>query len=105
MIEGGDGVTRSYRVNMQVGANTQLHGVFLNHVVLSRSGVLETLTFPSPASTGNSSARSSGNNSVSIDQSQPRGKPVDTASMSAQQRQQLIKTRLQELRNRSKSKG
>jgi len=104
MIEDGNGVTRTYRVNMQVGANTQLHSVFPNHVVLSRDGQLEVLKFPSPGSDAGN-ARPNSNNSVSIDQSGPRAKSLDSTSMSAQQRQQLIKTRLQELRNRSKNKG
>jgi general secretion pathway protein C len=119
MIESGDGVTRSYRVNMQVSANTRLHGVFPNHVVLSRDGKLETLEFPSlgsvtgssgPPNTGNNTGNNTRNNSGSNAGNHaaiipPSAQRHDTATMSAQQRQQLIKLRLQELRNRSKNRG
>jgi general secretion pathway protein C len=115
MIEGGDSITRSYRVNMQVSANTRLHGVFTNHVVLSRDGQLETLEFPSPAGTvannGTGSSGSTFGSGTGNDTGNRRpintttSQRVDATAMSAQQRQQLIKSRLQELRNGSKNKG
>jgi general secretion pathway protein C len=99
MIEGPDQKTSSYKVNGNVYGNTVLHSVFSNRVVLSRQGQLETLYFPA----------------VSARQSQPspqsytlsngeisKNRTKSSATMTKEQRQQLIKSRLQELRNRSR---
>ncbi|MFT5691842.1 MAG: general secretion pathway protein C [Oceanicoccus sp.] len=97
MIEGPDRKTLFYKVDGSVYGNTVLHSVFSNRVVLSRQGKLETLYFPA---VGNRQAQLSRNPEVNSNQSKNRTE--NSSVMTQEQRQQLIKSRLQELRNRSR---
>lgn len=99
MIESPDGKTLYYKVNSNVNGNTVLHSVFSNRVVLSRQGQLETLYFSTESSRKDPpSARTPP--LISSDKS---NKQIKTpTAMTQEQRQQLIRSRLQELRNRSR---
>lgn len=113
MIEDANGITRSYRLNAKINANTRLHSIFNNRVILFYNGQLETLRFPTfkdsqnvDASNATSNSAVNGNQRNSFTVSRvSQNKTVDTSTMTAEQRQQLIKSRLQELRKRSRSKG
>ena len=115
MIEGPDGKTHSYKVNSEVYGNAKLHSVHTDRVVLSQGGQLETLFFP-VALANNSSTTASGFDSSQVpddikklvrDNASPSEisavtRQLKTSAMTSEQRQQLIRERLQELRNRSR---
>jgi len=114
MIEGPDRKTQSYKVKGKVYGNTVLHSVFSNRVVLSRGGQLETLYFPAVKDTPNQNSQDPSDQNVqqnstpsaqryaSASSSKVNPKLRSNAAMTKEQRKQLIKDRLQELRNRSK---
>lgn len=107
IIEGPDQQSRSYRINSRVYGGAQLHAVYKDKVVLSRAGQLENLYFPSaetgiqtetpPVTSDNNIGRKT---SISTTISSKA-----TPGLSEQQRQDLIRARLQELRDRSRNKG
>jgi general secretion pathway protein C len=112
LIESPDGKTNSFRVNSKVYNNTVLHSVFNDRVILSLNGELETLHFPT-AELNETNAPL--NNEISKDeikelvQNNASLKEIATATqqlqsstISEEQRSQLIRSRLQELRNRAR---
>ncbi|MGK0499965.1 MAG: general secretion pathway protein C [Oceanicoccus sp.] len=118
IIEGSDGQTRSYKVGSQVYGQAKVHSVFADHVVLDRNGRLETLLFPLPSSAGSaaSSAQLSKSDyqlpenvqslvmdNMSRDEIQQASKQLRDSSLTTEQRKQLIRKRLQELRDRARS--
>ncbi len=120
IIEGPDGQTRSYKTGSKIYGQASLRQVFNDRVVLSRNGQLETLYFPQP---GTSSAGTNNSNdtastylntvpdditqlvqdNMSADEIQSTAKQLRSSAMTPEQRQQLIRKRLQELRDRSRA--
>lgn len=115
IIESPDGKTRSYKIKSSVYGNARLHAVYPDRVVLIQGEQLETLLFPKPGT-----AQSTGSNSgfsmeqlpsdvqtlvrenVTMDDIQQVSKQLRSPTMTPEQRQDLIRSRLQELRSRSK---
>ena len=117
IIEGPDGQTRSYKTGSRIYGQASLQQVLRDRVVLSRNGQLETLYFPQPDS---STATTSSDNNFSADavpddikqlvqdtmsaeEIQATSQQLKSSAMTPAQRQELIRKRLQELRNRSKA--
>ena len=122
IIQGPDGETRSFKIDSQVYNNARLQAVFSDRIVLSRDGELETLYFPEPGTetpTANDAVASS--NATSVDaynvpddivslvknnmtaaEIQQTSQQLQSKSMSQEQRQALIKKRLQDLRDRAR---
>ena len=111
--------THAYKIGSNVYGNTRLHAVYRDRVVLSRSGQLETLYFPEPQS-GNTGAvigSLSQNEQAAIpaevvdlvrenatlDDVKEITTQLSSPTLTAEQRRQLIRQRLQELRNRAKN--
>ncbi|ARN75592.1 type II secretion system protein N [Oceanicoccus sagamiensis] len=111
IIEGPDGQTRAYKSGSQIYGQAKLRQVFSDRVVLSRNGQLETLYFPEPGSASNSAneivlpddARQLVQDTMTAEEIQATSKQLKSSAMTPQQRQELIRKRLQELRNRSKT--
>ncbi len=119
IIEGPDGQTRSYKSGSKIYGQASLQQVFSDRVVLSRNGQLETLYFPEPGTRSNN-ATNGGNaanypstvpddiqqlvqDNMSAEEIQATSKQLRSSAMTPEQRQALIRERLQELRNRSKA--
>ena len=119
IIKGPDGESRSFKVDSRVYGAAQLHQVYADRVVLSRNGQLETLYFPEPgtdASTIRRPANSSNaaanydipsdarkliEENMSLSEIQQASKQLSSSAMTPEQRQALIRQRLQDLRNRA----
>lgn len=92
IIEDSNKKNKHYKVGNKIFGETTLKAVYNDRVVLANNGKLETLYFPvnnnkqNPVNTANVSGPENTGNNVSADQ----------------KRQQLIKQRLQELRDRAK---
>lgn len=119
IIEGPDGQTRSYRVNSRLYGKAVLDSVHADRIVLSRSGQLETLYFPEHSdSSSNDNAlnvdeainrlpaniRGLVKDNVSSEEIRQTASELSSAGMTPEQRQALIKRRLQDLRNRARTK-
>ncbi|WP_101759473.1 type II secretion system protein N [Oceanicoccus sp. KOV_DT_Chl] len=123
IIKGPDGESRAYKVNSRIYGTARLHKVFADRIVLSRNGQLETLYFPDPSSTTSSqtavttsySDSSSGydipedamklvQDNMSLQEIQQTTKALKSSAMTAEQRQALIRKRLQDLRDRANAK-
>lgn len=122
IIEGPDGVTRAYKVGGRLYGQAQLKEVFADRVVLSRSGQLETLYFPTLQSSTTSNnadlkdqVAASGydipddiqslvTDNMSATEIRDAAKELTSATMTPEQRQELIRKRLQDLRNRANRK-
>lgn len=122
IIQGPDGETRSFKIDSQVYNNARLQAVFSDRIVLSRDGELETLYFPQPGSEtpavnnavsiNNASNVEQYNipsdivslvrNNMSAQEIQQTSQQLQSKSMSQEQRQALIKKRLQDLRDRAR---
>ncbi len=113
IIESPDGTTRSFKVNSTVFGNAKLHSVFADRIVLSQSGELETLYFPTPSSTASNTNQLSVNdlpqnvqtlvrNTMTAEEISSTRQQLSSSSLTAEERQQLIRQRLQELRNRAR---
>jgi general secretion pathway protein C len=106
--------THSFKVNNTVYGNAKLHAVYRDRIVLSRSGQLETLYFPKPSESTKATSASQTAPNISPDvmdlvreratlsEVTEVAKQLSSKTMSADQRQQLIRQRLQELRNRTR---
>lgn len=122
IIEGPDGKTRSYRVGNRLYGQAELRQVYADRVVLSRNGALETLQFPvnpltdddktdvNPTAADNTGSRipdgirkfvQSNMSQQEIDQTVTQ---LSSAAVTPEQRQALIRKRLQDLRNRAREK-
>lgn len=99
MIESPDGKTLYYKVNGNVYGNTVLHSVFSDRVILSRQGQLETLYFPAVT---HRPTQPSSESYPEVNDNKSNNRIEHPSAMTQEQRQQLIKSRLQELRNRSR---
>jgi general secretion pathway protein C len=103
IIEGADNESRSYKINSRIQGNVRLKAVYRDRVVLARGNRLETLYFPEPSSdfsdseldTIDTADIGSAANSTVI------SKPVK--QLTNDQKNQLIRQRLQELRERARS--
>ena len=121
IIEGPDGQTRSYRVGSRLYGQAQLQQVYADRVVLSRNGQLETLYFPINQTTDEDTNTSQYTGSA-LAENIPNGikefvrdnmsqqeidqtvTQLSSAAMTPEQRQALIRKRLQDLRNRAREK-
>ena len=124
IIEGPDGQTRSYKIDNKVYGEAQLKEVFGNRIVLSRNGQLETLYFPEPeiSNTNNNEKTIASNqsiasnydipddirelvqNNMSTQEIQQAARDLSSSAMTPEQRQALIRKRLQDLRDRARRK-
>lgn len=126
IIEGPDGQTRPYKISSKVYGEAQLKEVFGDRVVLSRNGQLETLYFPEPeiSNTANSSKvntvatnqrdfsnydipddiRNLVQDNMSTQEIQQAARDLSSSAMTPEQRQALIRKRLQDLRDRARRK-
>ncbi len=124
IIQGPDGESRSYKAGSKVYGQATLHEVYKDRVVLERNGQLETLFFPenNDDSTSNTLVSSQINSrslssygisdedrslvqdNMSIQEIKQAAKELGSAALTPEQRQQLIRQRLQDLRNRAKAK-
>ena len=122
IIETPDGKTNSYRIEKEVYGQAKLHEVHGDRIVLSRNGELETLYFPTPSqapiTTQNENADATAaaiaavpdniqqlvQDNMSADEIQKARRELTNASLSAEQRQALIRKRLQDLRDRARKK-
>ena len=108
IIEGPDQKSRSFRVNGRVYGGATLHAVYADKVVLSHNGQLENLYFPSPAASLTAQTDSLENTAVqrTIVPSSQGGVSVPshaTPGLSEEERQKMIRARLQELRDRARN--
>jgi general secretion pathway protein C len=119
IIEGPDGKARSYRLNNRVYGNASLHAVYTDRILLSQQGELETLYFPDPSESSNvaaeNAALTSAENAIpdsiktlvqenmSAEEIQQASQQLRSSAMTPEQRQQLIRQRLLELRNRARA--
>lgn len=102
IIEDANGVTRSFKINSSVFGDSQLKAVYADRVVLSRNGALESLYFPSslaPVTTSNNDTAAVP--AVETTTAAPR-QAIAGRKITPEQRQQLIRQRLQELRDRAR---
>jgi len=122
IIEGPDGKTHSYRVGNRLYGQAELRQVYADRVVLSRNGELETLQFPVIQPTSNEESNDNRNTAGDIENRIPDGirkfvqdnmsqqeidqtvTQLSSAAMTPEQRQALIRKRLQDLRNRAREK-
>lgn len=124
IIQGPDGESRSYKVSSNVYGQTTLHEVHKDRIVLERNGQLETLYFPELSSDLNNAVVVNGQinsrslssygvtdedrtlvqDNMSIQEIKQAAKELGSAALTPEQRQQLIRQRLQDLRNRAKAK-
>ncbi len=118
IIEGPDGLAKSFKINSRVYGSTELHAVFNDRVVLSRNGQLETLLFPDPSqsTSANSTAPVTSleqlpdgvanlvRDNMTPQQIQQAENQLRSSAMTPEQRQQLIKKRLTDLRDRARAK-
>lgn len=112
LIESPDGKTNSFRVDSKVYGNTVLHSVYNDRVILSLNGELETLYFPTTETnttnsqvanqTSNDEVRELVQNNASLTEIASTAQQLQSSTISEEQRRQLIKSRLQELRNRAR---
>ena len=101
IIETSDKTARHYTVGSQVQGGLTLHAVHHDRVVLSNSGILETLYFPSiEESSVELGAVGEKAAEVSTAEVPQRTK---TETMSKDERQALIRKRLEQLRNRNRA--
>jgi general secretion pathway protein C len=94
IIEGNDNITKHYKVGSTLFGQTKLKAVYSDKVILTNNGNLETLYFPKVSSQTAIQQAKKINKSQSGRNKQP--------AMTEQQRQALIKKRLQELRSKTK---
>lgn len=122
IIEGPDGKTHSYRVGSRLYEQAQLRQVYADRVVLSRNGELETLHFPVNQTTSSDESNDNRNTTGDLANRIPDGirefveenmsqqeidqtvTQLSRAAMTPEQRQALIRKRLQDLRNRAREK-
>lgn len=114
IIQGPDGATRSFKANAQVFGNTRLHAVFNDRIVLTTDGELETLYFPDPAEQRNGGADQSAlsqvpvniqqlvQNNMTQEEIRQAAQQLNSSAMTPEQRKELIRQRLLELRNRAR---
>lgn len=117
IIEGPDQQVHSYKVGSKVYGNAELHAVYSDRVVLSRNGELETLLFPAPSPSAEpdsgagieqsvaeipADVRQLVQDNMSMKEIQQTGKEILSSAMTDQQRKELIRKRLLELRNRAR---
>ena len=107
--------THAYKVNSTVYGDAKLHAVHKDRIVLSRDGQLETLYFPQteiasssshPVAAPNTGVTSDIVNLVkenaTLSEVTSVAKQLSSAKITPEQRQQLIRQRLQELRDRAR---
>lgn len=99
IIEGADNESRSYKINSRIQGNVRLKAVYRDRVVLARGNRLETLYFPEPSSDFSDSDLNTMNTTAA--NSTVISKPVK--QLTNDQKNQLIRQRLQELRERARS--
>ncbi|MBL4827528.1 MAG: hypothetical protein JKY66_07420 [Spongiibacteraceae bacterium] len=114
IIEIPDKKTLSFKIKSTVYGNALLHAVYRDRVVLSRSGQLETLYFPEPQQADTSGSRQLSTPGVpsdiidlvkehaTLNDVKEVSTQLSSPTITAEQRRQLIRQRLQELRNRAK---
>ena len=90
IIEGSNKKAKHYNIGQTVFGQTQLKAVYSDRVILTNNGKLETLYFPKT---------NTSNTKTTV---QKLANTQQTTNVNDQQRQALIKKRLEELRNRSK---
>ena len=108
IIESSDGQAHWYALNATIPGGVILQEIHPDHVVLNRSGNLEKLAFPPLTSLLQSAAADTGGAMATPSAtSSPEGTPGPAvpipASASAEEKAQLIRQRLEELRNRSRT--
>jgi type II secretory pathway component PulC len=106
IIETSDGAARWYGLNAMVPGGGQLHEIHPQYVVLNRNGALERLDFPALGSTVDVVASEPAAASA-IDMAAPEsvageGAPIP-ANLAHEEKARLIRQRLEELRNRSRT--
>ena len=119
IIEIPGGQTNSYRIDQTVYGQAKLHEVHSDRIVLSSAGELETLYFPAPSEQLSGSVGSEQSvagfqvpsgiqqlvrDNMSADEIQRAARQLSNASMSAEERQDMIRQRLQDLRERARKK-
>lgn len=122
IIEGPDGQTRAYRVGNRLYGQAELRQVYADRVVLSRNGELETLQFPVNQPGSDEDSNGNSNTTAELEDRIPDGirrfvqdnmsqqeidqtvTQLSSAAMTPEQRQALIRQRLQDLRNRAREK-
>ncbi len=112
IIEGSDGRARMYRVGARLDDETSLRAVHRDRVVLSRAGQIENLYFPDPgqellaSAAGWSAQETQPIPAVEARMTQEGDTRRDVAldaAMSEQERRDVIRRRLEELRARSRA--
>lgn len=110
IIELQQGTTRSVRAGESIDRDIRLREVHPDHVVLERAGQLESLYFPQPGSldpqaipdpqSAAAQALMDGGPAIANDAA---GMESDTSSLGADERREMIRQRLEELRQRAAS--
>ncbi len=105
IIESMDQEARSYRVGQPVAGGVKLHAVYNDRVVLAQNGQLETLYFPSIESVGGGAEQEPIVTALDTTEPQPAPrKRANPATMTSTERENLIRQRLLELRERVRSR-
>lgn len=99
IIEHADKQSRSYKINSPVYGQTTLHAVYTDRVVLATNGQLETLYFPAPEQTLTETSAAASSTASASQAS------ADSGALTMEQRQVLIRERLQQLRERARNKS
>ena len=98
MIESGDGHAQIVKAGANVASDTVLQQVFSNRVVLLRNGVPESLYFPTPQASDDSSIAQ---NSVAPGAATPPASDDNVGASPEELKRAAILRRLEELRARS----
>lgn len=107
IIETADNETRAYKVGSRIEGNIKLQAVYADRVVLSRSGQLETLYFPEPETALVSAVTQPAviDNTAAVSAPPAPAASSGRRQLTKEQRDQLIRQRLQELRDRARSRN
>ena len=106
IIEGPDGESRSFKMDSRVFSDSVLKEIHRDRIVLSVNGQLESLYFPSSSLSGESSELAAVMNAEAGQIASPVRRvdtaPIATRQITTEERDQLIRQRLQELRDRAR---
>lgn len=115
IVENKDGVSRNYKVGQYLDDDTSLRAVYPDRILLSRAGRLESLYFPTTyndSSENNAdvaaaeyakNSQTTGNNSdEELIRNSNLSALMNSSALSEQQKQTLVKKRLEALRKRAR---
>ncbi len=109
IIEGEGRPAEYYKVGMEISEGITLHRVYSNRVLISNQGELENLYFPTvltapTQSPPTQSPATPGQTRPPTSAAPPAQQPSNDGAISQEQKQTLIRQRLEELRSRARSK-